>query len=170
MSNLKVDKTNMKCPTTGNYITQGLFLEHAYKTERAVFTLKDEDYEYEGVIYLSLKRLFLEMEDLGEYEFATTVLLSWNHWQRISSNKLFSKMIDGWRDELEVKMRGRAIATIAKESQSESRSAMQAAKWLADRGWKTRGPGRPSKAEVEHETSKQQAIADEYKADVVRLK
>lgn len=159
----------MKDPVTGNFITQGLFLEHQYDTSRAIFTLKDEDYEFEGVIYPSLKRLFLDMEDLGEYDFACEVLLGWRHWQRICNNKLFSKLIDEWRKELEIKMRGRAIKTIAKEAGSDSRSALAAAKWMADRGWAKRQPGRPSTEDVQRETEIQAGIAADYKADVVRM-
>lgn len=159
----------MRDATTGNFITQGLFLEHAYDTERAVYTLKDEDYEYKGVIYPSLKRIYLDMEDLGEYEFASAALLGWKHWQRICSNKLFTALIDEWRAELEVKMRGKAIATIAREATAGGRSALQAAKWLADRGWEKK-VGRPSKADVQRETEIQAGIASEYSADVVRIK
>lgn len=164
-----IDKERFKDPVTGNFLTQSLFLEHGYDTDRAVYTLKDDDHEHKGVIYLSLKRLYLEMEDLGEHEFASVHLAGWRHWQRICNNKLFAPLIDQWREELEVKMRGRAIATIAKEADSGGRSALQAAKWLADRGWKKK-TGRPSNADVQRETEIQAGIASEYSADVVRIK
>lgn len=59
-------------------LTQGLFLEIGY-TKYSVYTLKDEDYEYKGQMFPSLKRIYLEMADAGEYEFATTHLLGWSH-------------------------------------------------------------------------------------------
>ena len=64
-----MDKNSLKS-TNGIPLTQSLFLEIGY-TDYAVFTLKDDDYEYKGRVYPSLKRLYLEMEDVGEYEFAT---------------------------------------------------------------------------------------------------
>jgi hypothetical protein len=164
-----INKSKMRDKATGNFITQGLFLEHQYDTSRAVFTLKDQDYEYEGVIYPSLKRLYMEMEDLGEYEFASAVLLGWRHWQRICNNKLFTDMIEEWRLELEIKLRGRAIAAVAKDAESSSRSAISSAKWMADRKWASRGAGRPSKDEVDHNARVASGIADEYAADVVRI-
>lgn len=163
-----IDKSRMRDKATSNYITQGLFLEHQYDTERAVYTLKDDDYEYEGVIYPSLKRIYLELEDLGEYEFASTALLGWKHWQRICNNKLFTKLIDEWRLELEVKLRGRAVAAISKEASGGGRSALAAAKWMADRGWQKK-VGRPSKDDVQRETEVAANIASEFKADVVRI-
>ncbi len=149
----------------GRPLTQSLFLEVGYG-EAAVYTLKEQDHEHNGKYYFSLKRLYLEIADPTEYEFANTYLLNWKHWQRLCENKLLRKYIDEWRDELEVKLRSRGVKDIMG---SASEGNYQAAKWLADRGWSTRGAGRPSKAEVEREKRIQAGIADEYEADVIRL-
>lgn len=149
----------------GKMRTQSLFLELGYNSE-ACFTLKDEDYTYEGRVFPSLKRLYLESNDPTEYKFATEHLLGWKHWQRMCENKVIRRHIDEWRDELEVKLRCQAIGdaiALAKSGQ------FQAAKWVADRGWSTRGAGRPSKSEVEHEKQIQARINDEYGADVIRM-
>ena len=45
----------------------------------------------------------------------------------------------------------------------------QAVKWITDRGWSTRGAGRPSKAEKEGHQAIENRIANEYGADVVRM-
>ena len=149
----------------GKYRTQSLFLELGYGTE-ALFTLKDQDHEHDGKIYPSMKRLYLEFEDPTEYEFANTVLLNWKHWQRMCENKVIRKHIDEWREELEVKLRSQAIRDAIQEAK---KGHFQAAKWVADRGWSTRGAGRPTKAEIEHEKRVQSKITNEYDADVVRL-
>lgn len=52
---------------------------------------------------------------------------------------------------------------------SAKSGSFQAAKWLADRGWDTRGAGRPSKAEVEREKQFQVTVDKEYSADIIRL-
>ena len=57
----------------GRPITQSLFLEIGY-TEHAVYTLKDDDYEYNGKVYPSLKKAYLELEDTTEYDFANQYL------------------------------------------------------------------------------------------------
>ena len=149
----------------GKFRTQSLFLELGYGTD-ALFTLKDQDHEHEGTVYKSLKRLYLEFEDPTEYEFANTVLLGWRHWQRMCENKVIRKHIDEWREELEVKLRSQAIRDAIQEAK---KGHFQAAKWVADRGWSTRGAGRPSKADIEHEKKVQSRIDNEYSGDVVRM-
>lgn len=149
----------------GKFRTQSLFLELGYGTD-ALFTLKDQDHEHEGTVYKSLKRLYLEFEDPTEYEFANTVLLGWRHWQRMCENKVIRKHIDEWREELEVKLRSQAIRDAIQEAK---KGHFQAAKWVADRGWSTRGAGRPSKADIEHEKKVQARIDNEYSGDVVRM-
>ena len=59
---MKIDKATLR-DTKGRPLTQSLFLELGYNTQYAVYTLKDEDYNYEGKLYPSLKRLYLEMEE-----------------------------------------------------------------------------------------------------------
>jgi hypothetical protein len=152
--------------TNGRPLTQGLFLEPVYNFQYAFYTLKDDDYTYKGKLYPSLKRLYLEMEDVTEYEFAKTYLLGWGHWIRIYQNKLFKKHIDEWREELEYKIRSRATKQMIDLA---AKGNYQASKWLIDRGWNTRGAGRPSKAEKEAHLKQDTKISEEYSADVLRL-
>lgn len=152
----------------GKYITQGLFLEVNYNEAMSVFTLKEVDHEHNGKMYPSLKRLYMEIADPTEYEFATQHLAGWKHWQRMCDNKMLRVHIDEWRDELEIKLRSQAVKQIIKASDGPFGN-VQAAKWVSDRGWSTRGAGRPTKAEVEHERKIQAGMANEYTADVVRL-
>lgn len=146
-------------------ITQSLFLEIGY-TDSALFTLKDEDFEYNGRSLPSIKRLYLECADPTEYEFATTYLLGWSHWLRICENKAVRKHIDEWRVELEVKLRSKGVKAAISQASSGNYAA---AKWLADRGWDTRGRGRPTKEDVEHEKKVQAGMTSEYAADIIRL-
>lgn len=149
----------------GRPLTQSLFLEIGY-SDFAVYTLKEDDYEYNGKVFPSLKKLYLEEEDPTEYDFANKHLLGWRHWKRLCENKAIRKHIDEWRDELEIKIRCKGVKNIMFSAQQGN---YQAAKWLSDRGWETRGAGRPSKEEVEREKKFQARIDDEYGADVVRL-
>lgn len=163
---MKIEKNKLKTEN-GMPLTQGLFLEIGY-TDFAVYTLKDEDHEYKGKLLPSLKRLYLEMEDVGEYEFATTYLLGWKHWQRLCENKQIAKHIEEWRYELELKLRSEAIKQIRLKATTEK--GVNAAKWLAERGWDKRGAGRPSKEDVEHETKLQADIHHLFAQDLDRLK
>lgn len=149
----------------GKPITQSLFLEIGY-TSNSVYTLKEVDHEYEGRIYPSLKKLYLELEDTTEYEFANKYLLGWKHWQRIAENKALKPFVTEWREELELKLRSRAVKQMMELA---SGGSYQASKWLADRGWDTRGAGRPTKADKEKMSAIADKIDSEYSADILRL-
>ena len=151
--------------STNRPITQSMFLEIGY-TDAAIYTLKEDDYEYNGKIYPSLKKLYLLTEDPTEYEFAKTYLLGWRHWLRLCENKVIRKHIDEWREELEVKLRSKAVMQAIKNA---NKGGFQAAKWLADKGWDGKRAGRPSKADVEKERKIAANINQEYAGDVVRL-
>lgn len=160
-----INKQEAMLDVMGKFRTQSLFLEMGYGDE-AIFTFKDFDYEHGGKEYLSLKKMYLEMEDPTEYSFANHCLLGWRHWQRLCENKIIRKHIDEWREELEVKLRSKAVMDAINLAGT---GHFQAAKWVADRGWATRGAGRPTKAEIEHEKKVQSRIEEEYSGDVVRM-
>ena len=151
--------------SNGRPITQSLFLECGY-SDAAVYTLKDQDHSLNGKTYISMKRLYLEMEDVNEYEFATTYLLGWRHWLRLYENKQLRNHITEWREELEYKLRSRASKQMIDMA---AQGNYQATKWLNDRGWAIRGAGRPSKAEKDGQQAIENRIANEYGADVVRM-
>jgi hypothetical protein len=163
---MKIDKKQL-VDSMGRPLTQSLFLEIGYDTEKAVFTLKDEDFFYEGHTYPSLKKLFLATEDPTEYQFAKAYLLGWQHWLRLNKNKLLSKHFEEWREELEVALRSSAALSIIDMSSDDK--GFQAAKWVADKGWAKRGAGRPSKEEKLREERVQERIEDEFSGDVVRM-
>lgn len=149
----------------GRQITQSLFLEAGY-SEIAIYTLKEADYTFKGRHLYSIKRLYLEMEDTTEYVFATTYFLGWDHWKRIVSNRLFTGHVEGWRKELELKLRARGIQQMIAKAEEGS---LQAAKWLADAGWDVRAAGRPSKEEVEGMKKQMASQESAYEKDYTRL-
>lgn len=151
----------------GRYKTLSLFLEIAYDKD-AIFTLKDYDHEYEGKMYYSLKKLYLETSDPTEYRFATTYLAGWDHWQKICNNKVLAQHIEKWRVEMELKLRSEGVERIIKSARSKGN--WLAAKFLAERGWETRAAGRPSKDEVEKNIAIEAQIASEFEDDVARFK
>jgi hypothetical protein len=161
---MKVDKSKLK-DTMGRPLTQSLFLEPNYNVDYAYYTVDDEDKTYKGRVYPSLKRLYLEMEDPTEYEFATTYLLGWKHWNRLCENAIIRRHIDEWRIELELKLRAQGIRMMLDQAEDNQ----QAAKWLAEGAWAKRGAGRPKKEELARERSVQEALEEEFSADIVRL-
>lgn len=158
--------------TTGNFYTQGLFLELSYGDLRnAVYTLKDFDYEFKGKTYISIKRLYLEIGDPTEYEFAQACFEGWSHWKRIcTTTTALHPYIEEWREELEVKLRSDGIKGVVNEVKAQGKGALQASKWLADKGWtEKRGAGRPTKAEVESERKQRARIAESVGDDLDRI-
>lgn len=160
------DKALLKDPA-GKLITQGLFLEHMYEPEKAIFTLKDEDYEYKGKLFFSLKRLYLEMEDVAEFEFASTYFVNWRHWERIANNKALSDFVDQMRFELELKLRSKAINDILKIKPSSG--SFPTLKWISEGGWNRQSPGRPNKAETEREKKIRANLKNEFEEDIKRM-
>lgn len=133
----------------GVFFTKELFWELANNRENALYTLKDEDLEWNGRVYPSLYKAYMEIGDITEYQFAVSCLHSWEHWKLLSSSPFFQPYISKWREELEVKQRSAALANIMKAAQGNTRDAFVASKYIAE-GWdKPRsGKGRPSKDQV----------------------
>ena len=151
----------------GAPVTQSLFLEIGYNERLAVYTLKDVDKEYKGHTYPSLKRLYLQMEDVVEYEFANTYLSGWQHWQKMCNNKQLAGHIEEWRDELELKLRSQAVRDIIDASAEDK--GFQALKWLADKGWDRASVGRPTKDMSEKNKGMKARLDDEFAGDVLRM-
>lgn len=162
---MKLPTRDQLIDTLGRPITQSLFLEIGY-SKAAVYTLKEVDYEYEGKLYPSIKRLYMEMEDPTEYDFSQKYFLGWKHWQRITANVVVRDHVDEWREELEYKMRSTAAKQMIEMAKAGN---YQATKWMADKGWGIKGAGRPSKEQVSREKKVDGRLEDEYSADVIRL-
>ena len=128
--------------TMGRYKTLSLFLEISYDKD-ALYTLSDVDKLYEGKLYPSLKKLYLQEEDLTEYRLATKHLAGWKQWQRLLGNTALRKHIEEWRLELELMLTSRNLKRI--ESLA-SEGNYNAAKYIANKDYGS-GKGRPTKAE-----------------------
>lgn len=119
----------------GRPLTQGLFYETRTEGYAPIFTLKDFDYQVGDTSYISLKRLYLEVADPTEYEFAIQVFGSWKHWQALCNSNMLMEYISQWREELEVKLASQAIKAIINTATNEGSKGTVAAKYLAERGW-----------------------------------
>lgn len=156
------DKSRFK-DEKGRYIVQGLFLEDKYNPVLSVYTLDGEDKTYKGVVYPSLKRLYLEEGDPNEYLFAQKFLYDWDHWQRICKNAIVGRHVEKWRKELELSLVSEGVATLIDLAVNDK--SYQAAKFLADSGWIKTGRGRPSKSEIEGELKRRATEDGEFAED-----
>jgi hypothetical protein len=153
----------------GKFRTQSLFREMEIPGYPAYYTLAADDIPP----YLSLKRLYLDMQDPTEYLFAESYLGGWIHFQSMYKNcKWFRDEVDEWREELKVRMTSDAIRhmiELVANPKARDSVRLAAAKYLAEQGWKTdvkSAPkrGRPSNAEVQGElqrAARQRAILED---------
>ena len=153
----------------GAYRTSSLFLDFSYDADIAQYTLREKDTKKNGKSFPSLKRLYLETEDVTEYEFATTYLAGWKHWQALLGNKQILSHVEQWREELEIKIRSKAVKSIASQAFSKDKPSYQAAKFLADREYVKNRKGAPTKEEVEGEKKRQAAMSDEVAEHIERM-
>ncbi len=158
----------------GAHILKPIFFEHDNSDHiYSVFTLKDQDHTWKGVVYPSLRKLYVEMEDPTEYEFALQYLDGWIHWKKLSGASFFQEHLKEWREELEVRMRAKALNRMKVRAVSDSKDSFAADKILLAGGWKTpeekSAVGRPTKDKIKQEAEKLFQERTEFDEDYDRL-
>ena len=141
----------------GKWHTRGLFREQyiaGYDQSNVIYTLYDHHLTKDGKYYPSIYLLYMNMEDLTEWEFAHTFFDGWEHWQQIANASWMKEYILRYRTELELKLKASALRKIMIEAEA-GKDSYKANMFLIQKGWidKQAEPagrrGRPSKAEVE---------------------
>lgn len=164
---------NFRTPESNWLRLSSLFLESKYD-ETAPYTLSDADKTYKGKVYPSLYKLYIQMADITEYNFANTYLESYQHWDALCGEEFFKPVVARWRKELELKVKSGALLEIIAQSASDDpRKRLEAAKYLYEKvgiagNKSTRG--RPSKDEVTKEAKKmatEQKIIDKHWEELV---
>jgi hypothetical protein len=155
--------------------TKALFYETTLPEERETFgtawTLKEEDHIVGDKVYRSMKRIYIEMEDVTEYDFAIATLGSYKHWERVLESPIIRPHIDQWRKELNLKLKARAMRSIIKSATEDEKLSFQAMKYLADNEYleKKNKRGRPSKEEVKAELRKEVQVNKTLQDDAERI-
>jgi hypothetical protein len=169
-----MDKQTLEYPKRdkmNRFRTQSLFVETHRGQEseglKPVFTLQDEDKEG----YPSLKKIYLDITDPTEYEFAIYAFSSWQHWQKLTNLAWFLEYLDTWRDELEVKIRSQAVSKMVRIAASPANQALQANKFLVDKGWvsKSATRGRPSNEEKKRIARQDAEVKTQVEEDYQRV-
>jgi DNA repair exonuclease SbcCD ATPase subunit len=153
-------------------VTVGLFLEHTNDIRNgfAIYTLKDQDHRIGDRFYLALKPKYLELEDITEYEFATTYFENWTHWERILNVPELRKHIDQWRKELELKIKAKALKRLMKEAAEGGKEATSINKFLVQRGYVDKDTkGRPSKQAIKEEAERLASLEQSLNEDLARI-
>ena len=154
----------------GRYRTNSLFYEYKVAGMTPIWTIFDKDRKVGNKTYPSLKRIYMSYNHVPEYEydFAMNIFGDWDHWDRLSNHSSLKEVFARWREELDVRLKADAIREIIKVSQSESSSASQAARYIAEKGYISKR-GRPSKAEIEREKKIEAGVESELKEDFERI-
>lgn len=162
------DKKNKFKNVNGVLLLKELFFETASNRDNVLYTLKSEDHEG----FPSLYRLYMEVSDPTEYQFAIQYLDGWKHWKTLSECSWMKPFINEWRDELNVRIRSSALQTAIKKASSSDKDALTAAKYVEDvfGDGKTKNTrGRPSKAEIKANAEQAVSEATRLKEDYSRL-
>lgn len=142
--------------TNGVHLTKALFYEKTSDKSNVLYTLKDEDITIDTLCYPSLYKLYMEMEDVTEFNFAKKYFENWEHWQILCSLSWFSFRAIRFRHDLELKLKSQALSYIISVSRSSNRDAYGAAKYILEKGYeknKASNVGRPSR-ELIHKQAK----------------
>lgn len=155
--------------SVGRPATQSFIWEKANDRTKCVFTIKDDDFVTDdGRTMYSLPKLYMEIADPTEYEFARQVFGSWKYWQQF--RMCVREEHRDWQEELEIKLRSQALRNLALLQYSDKEAtAIQAQKYVAEYGWDKK-VGRPSKADVQRQQRIHAGISDEVNEDLQRIK
>lgn len=164
-----IDKSKLK-NATGGRLTKALFFETTLSDKSSVlFTLKDEDH----LGFPSLYRLYMEEEDLTEYNFATKYFSGWEHWKMLCECDWFKPYVERWREEVYLKIAARALIQIKGLAKTGGRDAFQAQRYLIDKGWLPKEDknkrGRPSNEEIDKAAKEIASDINKVDADLARI-
>jgi hypothetical protein len=161
---------------SGQLLTTDLFFELAMDSKKSLYTLKPFDLIVDNEkVYPSLKKLYLEEEDITEFTFAEKYVESYAHWERLLQSRRLKEHFDQWRKELLLKIKSRALKGIIRDSVKDNK--YEANKFILTNGWvdKTENDtgkkrGRPSKEEIKNELVRQAEIDKDLMDDLNRIK
>lgn len=137
---------------------------------QAIYTLRDYDFidSNNGHELKSLKNRYLEIADPTEYRFGTKYFYSWAHFQKMLKNKKFLAHINAWREELDLMLKSKGIEMQTKLAEEGN---AQAAKWLAEKGYKVEAAykGRPTKKQEDMNKAVKKQTMDEFDEDAENI-
>lgn len=161
--------------SNGQLYTKRLFYETSgglNDKSTVIYTLKDSDYTVDGVTYLSLYQRYLDMEDLTEFDFASTFFDSYEHFRILCQAEWFFEHVTRWRNELKLKLKAKALHRLkAVSSDTQNKNYFEANKLIlshlseGDKDKPKRGrPNKEELAKAVKEVAKEDAtLADDHK-------
>jgi hypothetical protein len=137
------------------------------RNEMTKYTLKKRNHVVDGYEYKSLHQIYVNMEDVTEYEFALATFGDYSVWENLCTLGWFKEHHLQMQKELRLKVKARTVRKML-DDLNEGTASYNAQKYLADGGFiegkETKKRGRPSKDEVEGyllESAKEQLATKE---------
>lgn len=160
--------------SVGKRITRSLFLELDPNPEHPYVKYTLKDVEWRG--YPSLYRLYMDLGDLTEYEFATTYFESWEHWNEVCTIREFIPYLLRWRQELALLTKSQIVKNLKQESEKGSFQPNKILLEFADQlqqsmpqAFSTTKRGRPSKDELNGELQRRADETERLHEDFERI-
>jgi len=116
-----------------------------------LYSLKKRDHTVAGTTYKSLHKIYIEMEDPTEYEFAMSVFGDYSVWENLCSLSWFKRHHIQMQKELVLKLKARTVRNMINDL-NDGKASYNAQKYLADAGYlegNDKKRGRPSKDELD---------------------
>jgi hypothetical protein len=153
------------------WLTSSLFHEvtsrrmHDQRSGEAVFSLYED---IPGLI--NARKTFIALGDPTGYQWAVTYLDSWQHFQKLMKAPWFRTAFTHWNEELTAKRKSEALAKIREIAMEEgNKSALPAARYLAELDKRSSARGRPTKVEMDAELRKQVNVLEIEDEDMERM-
>jgi hypothetical protein len=129
-------------------------------------------YPKEG--FVCLGREYIADADPSGYTTATRIFGDYGYWKHLLKAGWFREAVRTWDEELEAKLYAEGLAKIRELANSEDKGALTAAKYLANREFKSEnraGPkrGRPSNEEIEGKLSQAAEELSDLNSDATRI-
>jgi len=123
--------------------------------------------EDSGLSIQKWRDIFVECEDLTEYQGAIALGFTWPQWKVFKSDwmEFRDEIIPSWLEEIEIRLRSKGLKEIIKRVSSDTTPA--SAKWLAEAKWKEPVTAKKAKAKQKEITDKVVNTLDDAELDRV---
>lgn len=148
------------------WLTEGLFLETTQgEDEYCLYTLQPWDRKKNGKFYPSLHKLFVEMGDVSEWNFANHYFDGYQHWLLIKSKPWFKEYYAKMVEELNAKIQHMAVEEMMGQVR-EGKASQATLQYLANKGYIEKAAvGKPKRKKPEDK-----AKLYDIKSDLARIK
>lgn len=118
---------------------------------------------------VSVRQIYMDMEDPTEHKFAIELLGSWQHWEVLKNTAWFKPYLESYRAELQARLRGEAIGKMAAALRAGDASAI---KWFAEKDLYTSDVPKAKRGRVSNEDRQKAArdlvISEKEERDTLR--